>query len=124
MAPDDSEIDSSVDAADTAESDATRVSAESAGEPPMDLAARLSATVPSRRAYGAERITGDSGLLTPRERQYLRHTHRLDDADRDAVERVVSDRVDEFVATDWPVIRENCPEVAAMLRDELCPSED
>ncbi|MFW5934469.1 MAG: hypothetical protein ACOCQL_01315 [Halolamina sp.] len=121
MAPDDSEIDS---AADAAESDVTRAGAEPAGEPTTDLAARLSATVPSRRTYGAERITADSGLLTARERQYLRHAHRLDDDDRDAVESVVADRVGEFVETDWPVIRENCPEVASTLREELCVNED
>lgn len=127
MAPDDSEVDSSVDAGDGPEIESSsdaRTGAEPAGEPPTDLAARLSSTVPSRRAYGAERITADSGLLTTRERQYLRHAHRLDDDDRDAVEDVVSDRLSEFIETDWPVIQDTCPEIAATLRDELCPSDD
>jgi len=128
MSREDSDVDSSVntdDVPDTEYRTDARAGAEPAGEPPSELAARLSSTVPSRRSYGAERIEGtDSGLLTPRERQYLRHAHRLDDDDRDAVEDVVADRVTEFVDTEWPVIQETCPEAVAALREEICVDED
>jgi len=122
MAPDDSAADSGAEAADAPDRETVdRPTAHS----PERLAARLSETVPSRRAYGMERIaTADGGgLLTPRERQYLRQTERLDESDREAVEGVVADRVEEFVDTDWPVIRENCPDLAEALREELCRSD-
>lgn len=121
MAPDDSAADSGADADEGPDREADRPTAHS----PERLAARLSETVPSRRAYGMERVVAPDGggLLTPRERQYLRQAERLDEADREAVEDVVADRVDEFVGTDWPVIRENCPDLAEALREELCGVE-
>ncbi|MFW5938915.1 MAG: hypothetical protein ACOCQU_00515 [Halolamina sp.] len=133
MAPDDTDADSSVDAGDvtdtrtTGDADAAPTDAGRAvGGPSRDLAARLS-TAPPRRAYGVERVSSpevDNGLFTPRERQYLQHAHRLDDPDRNAVEAVLSERVTEFVDADWPVIREQYPDVAATIRDELCGSDD
>ncbi|OTF01974.1 hypothetical protein [Halorubrum sp. SD683] len=125
MAPDDSAADSGADADDVAESPDREMVDRPTAHSPERLAARLSDTVPSRRAYGMERVAAPEGggLLTSRERQYLRQAERLDQSDRDAVEEVVAERVDEFVDTDWPVIRENCPEVADALREELCGSD-
>lgn len=98
---------------------------EVTASPKWGLPARLSQTVPDRRAYGLERIEPDDpvGLLSPRERQYVRHADRLDPPNRSAVEDVLVERVDEFVDADWPVIQESYPEVAAALRDTICGDE-
>lgn len=127
MAPDDSEVDSGADAGDVDRpTDPETAPEQPTAHSPESLAARLSTTVPSRRAYGMERAANpeNGGLLTPRERQYLRQAERLDETDREAIEDVVSDRVGEFVDTDWPVICEGCPEVAAALREEVCEGSD
>jgi len=63
------------------------------------------------------------GLLSPRERQYVQHAERLDPPDRNAVEDVVVERVDEFVDADWPLIRESYPDLAAALRETICGEE-
>jgi hypothetical protein len=124
MSKDDSEVDSGVDAGDGTETptDGETTAERPAGGPREGLGARLSEAIPSRRAYGMERTAtaDEGGLLTPRQRQYLRQADRLDEGDREAVQDAVSDRVGEFVETDWPVICENCPEVAAALREEVC----
>jgi hypothetical protein len=128
MSKDDSEIDSGVDAGDGTDvpTDGETTTDRPAGGPREGLGAQLSETVPSRRAYGVERTAanGEGGLLTPRQRQYLRQTERLDQSDREAVRDAVSERVGEFVDTDWPVICEGCPEVAAALREEVCEGSD
>lgn len=121
MPRDDSEVDSGGDAGDGTEGprDGETTPHRPADGPREGFAAQL--PVPSRRAYGVERTATDEvGLLTPRQRQYLRQADRLDEGDREAVQDAVSDRVGEFVETDWPVICENCPEVAAALREEVC----
>ena len=128
MSKDDSEVDSGVDAGDGTDvpTDGETTTGRPAGGPREGLGAQLSETVPSRRAYGVERTATsyEEGLLTPRQRQYLRQAERLDESDREAIEDAVSERVGEFVDTDWPVIRENCPEVAAALREEVCGGND
>jgi len=123
MASDDSEIDSPADEADRTD---TNDDPRTAPEPPdggkWGLPERLSRTVPDRRSYGLERVitADDGGLLSPRERQYVKHADKLDPPDRTAVEDVLVDRVDEFVEREWPMIRESYPDVAAALRDDIC----
>lgn len=126
MASDDTDIDGS--AGETGHSEATDDAPDpqrTATRPKWGLPERLSDTVPDRRAYGLERMTtsDEGGLLSPRERQYVQHAERLDPGDRDAVEEVVVERVDAFVETEWPLISESYPDVAAALRDTVCGDE-
>jgi uncharacterized membrane protein len=127
MSNDDSEVDSGVDAGDVTDvpTDGETTTEQPASGPREGFGAQLS--VPSRRAYGVERTAAtddEGGLLTPRQRQYLRQAERLNQSDREAVQDAVSERVGEFVDTDWPVICEGCPEVAAALREEVCEGSD
>lgn len=123
MTTDDTDTDSTAsEEGSTDEGEGQLTPLRTANNPKWGLPARLSETVPNRRAYGLERMaTGDSGgLLSPRERQYVQHAERLDPPDRNAVEDVLVERVDKFVNTDWPLIRESYPEVAAALRENIC----
>ncbi|GAB7095426.1 hypothetical protein JCM30237_25790 [Halolamina litorea] len=129
MAPDDSDIDATPGDGSTetpADSeDDTWTDPQTVDSPLRDLPERLSSTVSARRSYGLERVTtGDSGaLLSPRERQYVKHAERLDPPEQTAVEEVVADRVGEFMDVDWPVIQEAYPDVAAAVREDICPDE-
>lgn len=123
MAPDDSDADSPVSEQDTV-SDPEPAGGYTESPPGQSLPERLSTTVQSRRAYGVERLPTEEasiGLLSPRERQYLQHAHRMDPPDRSAIGDVVSERVGEFVEAEWPVIKEEYPDIATALREELCP---
>lgn len=124
MAPDDSEADSaSSEQNSVPERELPSEGTDTARTPEQSLPERLSQTAPTRRAYGMERVNGQGGgvgLLTSRERQYLHHVQRLDPPDRNAVEDVLSDRVAEFVESEWPLISEEYPDIAAALREELC----
>jgi hypothetical protein len=126
MASDDTDIDSTGDESGGGEpTDEPLTPPPTTNGPKWGLPERLSTTVPNRRAYGLERMTtgDDGGLLSPRERQYVQHAERLDPSDRTAVEEVVVERVDAFVDTEWPLIRESYPEVAAALRETVCGEE-
>jgi hypothetical protein len=124
MAPDDSDVDSAVGEEEpVSERELPAEGTETARSPEQSLPEQLSQTVPSRRAYGVERLDGKGtgvGLLSPRERQYLHHSQRLDSTGRDAVQDVLSQRVGEFVETEWPLITEAYPDIATALREELC----
>lgn len=126
MTADDTDVDSTAsDADNTNAADGPLEPQEGVNGPKWGLPERLSQTVPDRRAYGLERVATDdpSGLLSPRERQYVRHVERLDPPDRNAVETVLVERVDKFVAADWPLIQESYPDVAASLRETICGEE-
>ena len=124
MDPDDSEVDNAVREQDNVPTpDPPAGGTDRTTESGQSLPEQLSTTVPPRRAYGMERLNGEGtgvGLLSPRERQYLQHAQRMDPPDRDAVENVLSERVGEFVSAEWPVIREEYPDIATALREELC----
>lgn len=124
MAPDDTDIDGGAGEPDRTDQE-RRVPAEGVSGPKWGLPNQLSETVTDRRAYGLERMTtgASGGLLSPRERQYVRHADRLDPPERTAVEDVLVERVDEFVDDDWPVIQEQYPEVATALRESICGAE-
>lgn len=126
MTADDTDVDSTAGEADSADTPDDPLEPQAGGDgPKWGLPARLSQTVPDRRAYGLERMTTDDpgGLLSPRERQYVQHVERLDPPDRNAVETVLVERVDKFVAADWPLIQESYPEVAESLRETICSEE-
>lgn len=99
---------------------------EPTGEEPTaaEAAERGRASRDTRRLYGRERLAGGDeavrGLLSMRELRHVRHAHRLDRPDRNALYERLGERIDHFLDTEWPILADAYPEYAARVRDAVC----
>lgn len=78
----------------------------------------------ARRLYGRERLAAvdesPRGLLSMQELRHVRHAHRLDRTDRNALDERLDRRIEHFLDNEWRVLEDAYPEYAARVRDAVC----
>jgi hypothetical protein len=78
----------------------------------------------TKRLYGRERLVHEDetprGLLSVQELRHVRHAHRLNRPDRNALYERLDGRIDHFLETEWPILADAYPEYATRIREIVC----